>query len=140
MLNYRSDLISVLFSINIYQSIQTESIRACVIIYLHYSQVSVSAAAIDACNGMYHEGSESRCYENNSGGIIYFDNGQWRLTTRELSADGRAVIGMAYATEVLYFANSSEPQLPVGYWSSVDGTGQCKVEASSIEMSCKPSG
>ena len=110
------------------------------IIYLHYSQVSVSAAAIDACNGMYHEGSESRCYENNSGGIIYFDNGQWRLTTRELSADGRAVIGMAYATEVLYFANSSEPQLPVGYWSSVDGTGQCKVEASSIEMSCKPSG
>ena len=101
--------------------------------------MSVSAATIDACNGMYHEGPESRCYEKNSGGIIYFDNGQWRLTTRKLYADGRAVIDMAYATEVLYFVNSSEPQPPVGHWSSVDGTGQCKVEASSIEMSCKPS-
>ena len=102
--------------------------------------MSVSAATIDACNGMYHEGSESRCYENNRGGIIYFDNGQWRLTTRTMSADGRVVIGMAYAAEVLYFVNSSEPRPPVGQWSSVDGTGQCKVEASSVEISCKPSG
>ena len=102
--------------------------------------MSVSAAAIDACNGMYYEGPESRCYENNSGGIIYFENDQWRLTTRKLSADGRAVIGMAYSAEVLYFVNSSEPQPPVGYWSCTDGTGQCKVEASLIEMSCKPSG
>ena len=106
---------------------------------MRYSQVLVSAAAIDACNGMYHEGPESRCYENNSGGIIYFENDQWRLTTRKFSADGRAVIGMAYAAEVLYFVNSREPQPPVGHWSSVDGIGQCKVEASSIEMSCKPS-
>ena len=102
--------------------------------------MSVSAAAIDACNGMYHKGPESRCYENNSGGIIYFDNGQGRLTIRKLSADGRAVIGMAYATEALYFVNSSEPQPPVGHWSSVDGIGQCKVEALSVEMSYKPSG
>ena len=89
---------------------------------------------------MYDKGSGIRCYENNSGGIIYFDNGQWRLTTRKLSADGRAVIGMAYSTEVIYFVNSSEPQPPVGYWSRTDGTGQCKVEASLIEMSYKLSG
>ena len=99
--------------------------------------MSVSAATIDACNGMYHEGPESRCYENNRGGIIYFDNGQWRLTTRTMSTDGRVVRGMAYAAEFLYFVNSNEPQPPVGHWSSVDGTGQCKVEAPPFEMSCK---
>ena len=102
--------------------------------------MSVSAAAIDACNGMYYEGPESGCYENNSGGIIYFENDQWRITTRKLSTDGRAVMGMAYAAEVLYFVNSSEPHPPVGHWSNADGIGQCKVEASSTEMSCKPSG
>ena len=102
--------------------------------------MSVSAADIDACNGMFYEGPESRCYENNSGGIIYFENDQWRLTTRKSSADGCAVMGMAYATEVLYLVNSSEPQPPVGHWSSVDGIGQCKVEALSVEMSYKPSG
>ena len=95
--------------------------------------MSVSGATIDACNGIYHGEPDSRWYENNCGGIIYFDNGQWRLTTRKMSADGRVVIGMAYATEVLYFLNSSEPQPPVGLWSSVDGTTQCKVEASSIK-------
>ena len=99
--------------------------------------MSVSAATIDACNGMYHEGPESRCYENNRGGIIYFDNGQWRLTTRTMSTDGHVVIGMAYGAEVLYFVNSSEPQPPFGQWSSVDGAGQCKVEASPIEISRK---
>ena len=102
--------------------------------------MSVSAATIDACNGMYHKGSGIRCYENNSGGIIYFENDQWRITTRKLSADCRAVMGMAYAADVLYFVNSSESQPPVGHWSSVDGIGQCKVEASSSEMCCKPSG
>ena len=58
--------------------------------------MSVSAATIDACNGMYHEGPESGCYENNRGGIIYFDNGQWRLTTRKMSADGRVVKGVRF--------------------------------------------
>ena len=94
--------------------------------------MSVSASTIDACNGMYHKGPGSRCYENNSGGIIYFDNDQWRLTTRKLSSDGGTVIGMAYTTDVLYVVNSSVPQPPVGYWSRADGTGQCKVEALSI--------
>ena len=86
---------------------------------------------------MYHEEPESRRYENNRGGIIYFDNGQWRRTTRTMSTDGRVVKGMAYDAEVLYFVNSSEPQPPVGQWPSVDGTGQCKVEASPFEMSRK---
>ena len=99
--------------------------------------MSVSAATIDACNGIYHQEPESRLYENNRGGIIYFDNGQWRLTTRKMSAGGRVVIGMAYAAEVLYFVNSTEPQPPVGPWSSVDGTTQCNVEASSIQVSFK---
>ena len=94
--------------------------------------MSVSAATIDACNGMYHKEPGSRCYENNSGGIIYFDNGQWRLTTRKMSANGRVVKGMAYAAEVIYFVNSSAAQPPAGQWSSVDGTRQCKVEAPSI--------
>ena len=89
---------------------------------------------------MYNDGRESRCYENNSGGINYSDVGQWRLTTPKLSTDGPALIDMVYAAEVLYFFNSSEPQPTVGHWSSVDGIGQCKVETSSIEMCCKPSG
>ena len=106
----------------------------CLLMCLRNSQVSVSAATIDACNGMYHEGPESRFYENNCGGIIYFHNGQWRLTTRTMSTDGRVVRGMAYGAEVLYFVNSSEAQPPVGQWSSFDGTGRCKVEARPIKM------
>ena len=99
--------------------------------------MNVSSAAIDACNGMYHEGQATRFFENNHGGIIYFRDGQWRLTTRTMSADGRLVESMGYAADAFYFVNSDEPEPPLGQWTSVDGSGQCKVEAPSIEMSCK---
>ena len=138
LLNDSSDVISLSGSLSICQMAQTECIHCvCLIMWMRNSQVSVSAATIDACNGMYHGDPESRFYENNRGGIIYFHNGQWRLTTRTMSTDGRVVRGMAYGAELLYFVNSSEPQPPFGQWSSVDGAGQCKVEASPIEISRK---
>ena len=104
------------------------------------SEVAISFAAISACNGMYHEEPERSFYEINHGGVIYHCNGQWRLTTRTMSADGRLVESMGYAADAFYFLDSDEPEPPPGQWTSVHGTGQCKVEASSVEISCKPSG
>lgn len=99
--------------------------------------MNVSLATIDACNGMYYGEPAKRLYENNHGGIIYFRNGQWRLTTRTMSADGRLVESMGYAADAFYFLDSDEPEPPPGQWTSVHGTGQCKVEAASIEIPCK---
>ena len=93
------------------------------------SEVEVSGATISACNGMYHEDPTQRFYDNNHGGVIYYCNGQWRLTTRTLSSDGRLVERMGYATDAFYFVDSEDCEPPLGLWNSVDGTGQCKVEA-----------
>ena len=93
------------------------------------SEVAVSGATISACNGMYHEKPTQRFYENNHGGVIYYCNGQWRLTTRTMSSDGHLVEGLGYAADAFYFVDSEEYEPPIGLWKSVDGTGQCKLEA-----------
>ena len=101
------------------------------------SEVAISFAAISACNGMYHEEPERSFYENNHGGVIYHCNGQWRLTTRTMSSDGRLVEGMGYAADAFYFVDSEDCEPPLGLWESVDGTGQCKVEARTTVASRK---
>ena len=101
------------------------------------SEVAVSGATISACNGMYHEEPTQRFYENNHGGVIYYCNGQWRLTTRTISSDGRLVQGMGYAANAFYVVDSDDPEPPLGQWKSVDGTEQCEVEARLIGMSCE---
>ena len=99
--------------------------------------MNVSLATIDVCNGMYHGEPAKRFYENNHRGIIYYRNGQWRLTTRTMSSDGSLVESMGYAADAFYFVDSDEPEPPLGQWASVHGTGQCKVEAPSIGIPCK---
>ena len=88
------------------------------------AEVAVSGANVDACNGAYHdeELSTSNCptqthvYENNSGGIIYFADWQWRLKTQTSSSD------------FIYAIDSDAAAPPIGKWRHQDGIGFCNIE------------
>ena len=95
---------------------------------LQRAEVTVHGAKVEVCNGAYHDeesstGSpHSHEYKNNSGGIIYFAGGQWRIKTQTSSLD------------YMYAIDSNAAVPPVGKWSSKDGIGHCNIEASSIAI------
>ena len=109
--------------------------------YFDISEVKVCSADHEACNGVYHgdisvsDISSRLVYHNNNGGVIYFSDGQWRLTTRELSADGCTVIGMRYATDALYKIESKALVPPSGQWNMQTGVGCCIVEVDVMSFS-----
>ena len=93
--------------------------------------MTVCGANVDVCNGAYHdeELSISNCpthtrgvYENNSGGIIYFADGQWRLKTQKSSSD------------FIYAIDSDAAVPPIGKWRHQDGIGVCNIEVSSVAI------
>ena len=105
-----------------------------IVSHFDISEVKVCSADNEACNGVYHgdisasDVSPRMVYHNNNGGVIYFSDGQWRLTTRELSADGCTVIGMCYAGDALYTIESIALVPPSGQWKMHTGDGCCSVE------------
>jgi len=99
---------------------------------LQRAEVTVYGANVEACNGVYHDEESSKGspqnhgYENNSGGIIYFDGGQWRIKTQTSPLD------------FIYAIDSNTATPPVGKWSSKDGHGHCNVEATPIAIDTSP--
>ena len=93
-----------------------------VCVALPRAEVVVSGANVDACNGAYHDEELSDCssrnhvYKNNSGSIIFFAHGQWRLKTQKSSSD------------FIYVIDSDAAVPPTGKWGHKDGTGVCNVE------------
>ena len=82
----------------------------------------------DACNGVYHEEdlsmgicpAHTHVYENNSGGIIYYADGQWRLKSQKSFSD------------YIYSIDSDAAVPPIGKWRHQDGIGCCNIEVSPI--------
>ena len=93
-----------------------------------HTEVTVCGANVEACNGVYHDKDVSNgsihnhIYENNSGGIIYFADGQWRLKTQKSSSDP------------IYAIDSDAAVPPIGKWRNQDGIGYCNVEVAPLAI------
>ena len=97
------------------------------------AEVRVRGANIEACNGVYCEEEPNNCqthsrvYEHNSGGIIYFDDGQWRIKVHRSSSD------------FVYAFDSDAAVPPIGKWRNKDGNCYCNIdefEVSPAKSSC----